>query len=103
MEPKTRAFLYYPRTKPEGSGPPPKKKEKEIRGPGTYQIKYHLTENRETGNCQFSKTPNKNFIERYTKSKAFCPGIGRYKDIDKGFAISSRPLSSSSTSRRRVG
>ena len=51
MEAKTRAFLYYPRTKPEGSGPPPKKKEKEIRGPGTYQIKYHLTENRETGNC----------------------------------------------------
>ena len=34
----------------------------------------------------FTKTQNKNFIERYTKSKAFCPGIGRYKDAEKGYA-----------------
>ena len=45
VDPKERAFLYFPRTKPEGSGPGLKRLEKDKScGPGQYDVKYHLTE-----------------------------------------------------------
>jgi hypothetical protein len=35
-----------------------------------------------------------NFVEQAAKRKAFIPGIGKYKEVDRGYKILSRPCTS---------
>jgi len=92
--------LYYPRTKPEGGGPGLKgiKRDTDM-SPCYYKVNRKLTE-RSQRQFEFSKSRNQNYIERYVRSHTFVPGVGKYKDVDKGLKLQTRPLSS--CPRRRV-
>lgn len=50
----------------------------------------------------FSKTPVSNYVDQYSKKKAFVPGVGKYKEIDRGYAALGRPVSGGSLLRRRI-
>jgi len=86
-------MLYYPRTKPEGGGPGLKaiKKDSDV-APGFYKVKRGLVE-RSTHQFKFFNSKNKNCFESYIKAKETVPGVGKYKDIDRGLALQSRPNS----------
>lgn len=90
----------YPRTKPEGGGPGLKgiKKDKEG-GPGYYKLDYKRVERRSL-NFKFGNAENKNFIAKYVKSKENVPGVGRYKEIEAGIKLQTRPVSAGN--RRRL-
>ena len=86
-------MLYYPRTKPEGGGPGLKgiKKDSDI-APGFYKVKRSLVE-RSTHAFKFFNHKNKNCFDEYIRKKEFVPGVGKYKDIERGLRLQSRPLS----------
>ena len=93
-------MLYYPRTKPEGGGPGLKgiKPDTDI-SPCFYRVNRKLTERSSTAHT-WAKSKNKNFVEQYIKSHASVPGIGKYKDVEKGLKMQTRPQSVGP--RRRV-
>mmetsp|Transcript_634 Transcript_634/g.1012 ORF Transcript_634/g.1012 Transcript_634/m.1012 type:complete len:95 (-) Transcript_634:318-602(-) len=94
-------MLYYPRTKPDGGGPGLKSiKKSSDMAPGYYKVKRTLTE-RKSHHFKFANKKNQNCFEQYIKSKEFVPGVGKYKEIDKGIALQSRP--NSVGPRRRLG
>lgn len=93
-------MLYYPRTKKDGGGPGLKgiKKDSDI-SPCYYKIDRKLTE-KSKRQFEFSKSKNVNFFETYVRNHAYMPGVGKYKEIDKGLNLQTRPLSSGP--RRRI-
>lgn len=86
-------FHYFPRTKPDGGGPGLKgiKQDQNV-APGYYKVNHRLTETTVKSN-KFTSTPNRNYIDRYVKSREFVPGVGKYKDVEKGLSLQTRPLS----------
>ena len=49
----------------------------------------------------FSKAKNINFYATYKERKAFVPGVGKYKDLDRGIEVLSRPASKKSVLKTR--
>ena len=92
--------MFYPRTKIDGGGPGLKgiKREQGL-GPSDYKIERNLVEKKST-DFKFQKTVNKNFFAQYISSKAYVPGMGKYKDIERGLALQTRPMSC--PGRRRI-
>ena len=92
--------MYFPRSKPLGGGPGLHgiKKDQNV-APGYYQVSHRLTERSSRMN-KFSGATNKNYIANYVKSRDYVPGVGKYKDIEKGLKLQTRPLSCGG--RRRV-
>ena len=41
-----------------------------------------------------SKCKKKDFLEQYAKSKSAVPGVGKYKETERGFQILSKPPTS---------
>lgn len=97
-------MLYYPRTKSEsGSVKNPrmaKLKRTVSLGPGTHNPNMTVIERKNPG-YSFSKTVNKNYVDIYRKMKSFVPGVGKYKEIDKGIAALGRPVTMGSSMKRR--
>lgn len=103
VDKKSKTCLYFPRTKEAGSGPGTKRLEKDKSlAPGQYNINYHTQDKKEFSGA-FTKSKNVNFLERAQMAKKHVPGVGRYKETDKGYRAISRPVSSCITSRRRMG
>ena len=97
-------MLYYPRTKGDASeveNPRMKRlKRDNPHGPGMYQESHSLTERRNPS-FSFTKTPVSNYVDQYSKAKAFVPGVGKYKDLDRCFKALGRPVTAGSSLRRR--
>ena len=74
-------------------------------GPGQYTSNFKLTEENQFSGA-FTKSKNKNFLDHYAhmkKNNQSKAGYYKNEDIEKGYKTSSRPLSTSICSRRRVG
>ena len=55
-------------------------------GPGFYTPNETLTR-RSSHLFKFEGNKNVNCFAKYIKSKEFVPGVGRYKELDKGLAL----------------
>ena len=42
----------------------------------------------------FNKNKHANYVDEVVKAKSYVPGIGKYKEIEKGLAALSKPLTS---------
>jgi hypothetical protein len=42
----------------------------------------------------FSKTKGKNYVDLEVKKRGFVPGIGKYKEVEKGLRYLSKPITS---------
>jgi hypothetical protein len=63
--------------------------------PGTYDIDncYRKTQWK-TNVFSWSKGKYKNYVDDVVKAKTFIPGVGKYKELDKGYGQLSRPPTS---------
>lgn len=64
-------------------------------GPGTHEVEKAITKTQEISKSfMFRKQARKTFVELYVDNKKNNPGIGKYKETDKGYNALSRPVSS---------
>jgi hypothetical protein len=71
----------------------PKKSSKPA--PGSYNVdECYVKSQFASTSHTFMKEKPKNYIDIAVKTRSSVPGIGKYKDIEKGYSALSRPLSS---------
>lgn len=91
--PKITTTKIFPMTQKEKEKY--KKTKSDLPDAGTYNIENPSLKVRERIRiAHFSKKPKNSFIDEAKKDKAFLPGVGHYKELDKAFKrISSLPVS----------
>ena len=64
--------------------------------PGSYNIEESIKKTQwGASNIHvISKCKKKDFLEQYAKSKSAVPGVGKYKETERGFLILSKPPTS---------
>jgi hypothetical protein len=107
IRPKSAAAKYYKPIKEGGADGKPrahevisiKTKKTKDPAPGSYEVEDVYRKVFWPKNMfLFSKKKHGNYVDEVVKAKSYIPGIGKYKDIDKGMNILSKPP----TSLRRV-
>jgi hypothetical protein len=70
-----------------------KPKKKNAPAPGSYNVEecYLKTQYRSTSHS-FMKEKGKNYIDLAVKSRQIVPGIGKYKETEKGYDALSKPI-----------
>ena len=69
-------------------------------GPGVYKPNLEFVEPVNPG-WSFAKSKNINFYDTYKSRKAFVPGVGKYKDVEKCYDQLSRPTTMKSVRQTR--
>lgn len=100
MRPRTPAARYF-HEKEKGGGPKIDIKFKKTKdpAPGSYNIEDVYKKTQWKSNIHsMSKAKIKNYVDDEVKIKSFMPGVGKYKETEKGYLALSKPP----TSLRRI-
>lgn len=90
---KTPVARYYKPKKEESFSIKPKKTKDPA--PGSYNVEESFVKTQWPKNQYlFNKEKMNNFLDMVAKKKAFVPGIGKYKEVDRAYKILSRPCTS---------
>lgn len=100
IRPKTPSAKYYVAKDAEGKDKRPepfsiKAKKTKDPAPGSYEVIECIKKTQWPKNMfAFHKEKQNTYVDRIVKSKSIIPGIGKYKDLDKGYNILSTPPTS---------
>jgi hypothetical protein len=100
IRPKTPSAKYYIAKDAEGKDKRPepfsiKPKKSKVPAPGSYEVEECIKNTQWAKNTfAFLKEKQNTYVDRIVKAKSLIPGIGRYKDLEKGINILSRPPTS---------